>query len=112
MHYCSYGQRSRRPEYNPRVRQIGSILDMQDFPREAGVLHWLRMAGGVGLLILGVLGLILPVLPGWIFLIPGLMVLSKEYHWARNILDWLKRRKPQRFSEKWPQKSEKKSSEA
>jgi len=45
---------------------------------------------GLGLVILGILGLILPVMPGWIFLIPGLLILA-EYFWPiRRLVDWAK----------------------
>lgn len=50
------------------------------------------MAGGFFLVLLGVLGLILPVMPGWVFLIPGLIILAEEYAWARGILNWAKRK--------------------
>jgi uncharacterized membrane protein YbaN (DUF454 family) len=52
----------------------------------------LRMAGGFFLVILGVLGLILPVMPGWVFLIPGLIILAEEYSWAKGLLNWAKRK--------------------
>ena len=29
----------------------------------------------------------MPVLPGWIFLIPGLVILSDYFVWARRLLD-------------------------
>jgi hypothetical protein len=39
---------------------------------------------------LGVIGLILPVMPGWVFLIPGLVILSDYFPWAKRLLDWAK----------------------
>ncbi len=47
---------------------------------------FLRNASGVGLVILGVIGLILPIMPGWIFLIPGLMILAEEFPWLDRFL--------------------------
>jgi uncharacterized protein YqgC (DUF456 family) len=46
----------------------------------------------VGLLLLsiGVAGLVLPVLQGWVFILAGLAVLSSHSVWARTVLDWLK----------------------
>ena len=44
----------------------------------------------------GLLGLALPILPGWIFVIPGLMILAREFVWARRVLQWLKDRMPQK----------------
>jgi uncharacterized protein len=45
-----------------------------------------RNAGGWIFLILGVAGLILPVLPGAPLLIAGLVLLSADHRWARNCL--------------------------
>lgn len=47
----------------------------------------LRILSGFGLVLLGIAGIILPVMPGWIFLIPGLMILSEHFVWARRLLD-------------------------
>ena len=56
--------------------------------------HFLKrgvlIAVGTVMVIAGVIGLILPILPGWIFLIPGLVILSREFHWARRLLQWAK----------------------
>ena len=41
---------------------------------------------GVTLLLLGVAGLILPVLPGWAVIFIGLAVLATEFAWARWVL--------------------------
>ena len=57
----------------------------------------LRLASiglGYGLLTLGVIGLIVPVLHGAIFIVTGLLVLSRHAAWAQRALDWLKRRHP------------------
>ncbi|MCH8269284.1 MAG: PGPGW domain-containing protein [Acidobacteria bacterium] len=50
----------------------------------------------MGFLVLGLLGWLLPIIPGWAFIIPGLMLLSREFHWAKRTLQWLKRRFPQK----------------
>ncbi len=54
--------------------------------------HLLRIALGIGLVILGITGLILPVMPGWIFLIPGLMILADYFPPIRRLLDYIKAR--------------------
>jgi uncharacterized membrane protein YbaN (DUF454 family) len=54
----------------------------------------LRVILGAVLTALGVLGLILPVMPGWIFLIPGLALLSVHFRWARRLLDYFRHRRP------------------
>lgn len=51
----------------------------------------LELAAGAGLVVLGIAGLILPVMPGWVFLIPGLMILSRHFRWARRLLEWSKK---------------------
>ena len=37
-----------------------------------------RISAGVGLVLIGIVGLILPVMPGWVFIIPGLVILSEH----------------------------------
>ena len=51
----------------------------------------LRILSGSFLCILGVVGIILPVMPGWIFLIPGLVILAEYFPWAKTLLDKCKR---------------------
>lgn len=41
-------------------------------------------------MLLGLTGLLLPVMPGWIFLIPGLIILADHFTWARRLVDWAK----------------------
>jgi Putative transmembrane protein (PGPGW) len=43
-------------------------------------------AAGVLLLVLGVAGLALPILPGWLLIFAGFAVLSTEYVWAERML--------------------------
>ncbi len=50
----------------------------------------LRIASGIGLVTLGVIGLILPVMPGWIFLIPGLVILADYFPPIKRLVDWAK----------------------
>ena len=40
----------------------------------------------------GIIGLILPIMPGWIFLIPGLAILSERYTWAKRLVAWARRK--------------------
>lgn len=58
----------------------------------AQLARWARIIGGFGLIVLGVIGLFLPVLQGIAFILLGLLLLSREYHWARRLLDWAKRK--------------------
>jgi len=48
----------------------------------------LKLLAGFGLCILGVVGLILPIMPGWIFLIPGLIILSDFFPPIKRLLHW------------------------
>lgn len=47
---------------------------------------------GYSLVTLGVIGIIVPVLNGTVFLIFGLLILSRHTRWAASWLEWLKRR--------------------
>ena len=65
-------------------------------PKKAAHPIW-RMAkvvAGVCLLILGVVGLFLPILQGVLFLFLGLAVLATENRHAREVVETLKRRHP------------------
>jgi uncharacterized membrane protein YbaN (DUF454 family) len=53
----------------------------------------LRIIGGFALLGLGIVGLFLPILQGIAFIIAGLLLLAREYHWARNLLNWVRRKR-------------------
>ena len=44
-----------------------------------------RVISGFFLLLLGLAGLLLPVLPGWVFIFGGLALLSRHFHWARRL---------------------------
>lgn len=58
------------------------------------VKRYSLIAVGWALLPLGVLGLFLPILPGVLFLILGLSILSVEYEWARRWMNALRSRFP------------------
>jgi uncharacterized membrane protein YbaN (DUF454 family) len=49
---------------------------------------------GWGFILLGVLGLFLPILQGVLFLLVGLIILSSEYVWAHRLLSRLRDRFP------------------
>lgn len=51
-----------------------------------------RTAVGWALVCAGILGIILPVIPGVPLLIGGLVVLSARYRWAAVGVRWLKRK--------------------
>ncbi len=47
---------------------------------------------GFVLILGGIAGLALPILPGWLLIIAGLAVLASEYAWAERALDTAKRK--------------------
>jgi len=49
------------------------------------------MISGLFLVLLGIAGLILPIMPGWIFLIPGLIILSDYFRPVKSLVRWAKR---------------------
>lgn len=62
----------------------------------AGLRRWLRIVAGGIMVLAGLFGLALPILPGWVWLIPGLMILAREFTPAKRILEWLRSRLPQK----------------
>jgi uncharacterized protein (TIGR02611 family) len=64
------------------------------------VIRWIGRNGrrigvtvvGFALVLAGLVGLALPVVPGWLLIVPGLAILATEYVWAQRILDAAKRR--------------------
>lgn len=49
---------------------------------------------GYVFLVLGIIGLFVPVLQGFLFIAVGLILLSRHAEWAKGALAWLKRRHP------------------
>ncbi len=49
---------------------------------------------GWAFIVVGIIGLFLPVLQGVLFIVIGLIILSTEYHWARRLLEKVKTRFP------------------
>ena len=41
---------------------------------------------GFALVLAGIAGLLLPIIPGWLLIIPGLALLATEYVWAQRLL--------------------------
>lgn len=46
---------------------------------------------GFAFVVIGLAGLVLPVLPGWVLIIGGFAVLSREYSWAHSGLTFARR---------------------
>lgn len=47
-----------------------------------------RISAGIGLVILGIIGCILPIMPGLIFLVPGLVILADYYPPIHRLVTW------------------------
>lgn len=45
-----------------------------------------RVAVGALLVGLGVVGLVVPVMPGWLFILPGLSLWAGEFGWAERLM--------------------------
>jgi uncharacterized membrane protein YbaN (DUF454 family) len=56
------------------------------------VILW--QALGYGFLVLGALGMFLPILQGFLFLFVGLIILARHAPWAERVLDYLRQRSP------------------
>jgi uncharacterized membrane protein YbaN (DUF454 family) len=67
---------------------------------QAGVKKIVFLLLGWGFIVLGVIGLFLPILQGVLFLAVGLLILSSEYVWAHKLLQNIRIRFPQ-FASRW-----------
>jgi len=56
------------------------------------VRRTLRIAAGIGLVLLGIVGLILPIMPGWVFVIPGLLILADYFPAVHKLVLWAKKK--------------------
>jgi uncharacterized protein len=66
----------------------------------------LLLLAGWGFLVLGVIGLFLPILQGVLFLMIGLVILSSEYVWAHRLLMKIRERFPS-VAKRWDEAREK-----
>src|SRR3990170_4614032 len=81
--------------------QSSDDLILRVMAQELTFKRALKIISGFVLMGAGVAGWLLPFIPGWALFIPGLILLSREFHWARRLLRWLrshlrKRSAPQR----------------
>jgi uncharacterized membrane protein YbaN (DUF454 family) len=51
-----------------------------------------RISLGILLILIGLVGLILPIMPGWVFIIPGLVILADYFPPIHRLLHWAKRK--------------------
>ncbi|MBW7850102.1 MAG: PGPGW domain-containing protein [Rhodospirillales bacterium] len=57
--------------------------------------RWLTLGAGWGFVVLGVIGLFLPILQGFLFLAIGFYILSTVSPWAQRQLDRMRARHPE-----------------
>jgi uncharacterized membrane protein YbaN (DUF454 family) len=51
-----------------------------------------RIVLGICLILVGLVGLIMPVMPGWVFIIPGLVILGDYFPPVHRLLVWARRK--------------------
>jgi uncharacterized membrane protein YbaN (DUF454 family) len=56
------------------------------------IKHTFKISLGIILVIIGLIGGLIPVFQGWMFGIPGLIILSKYFPPAKRLLDWAKQK--------------------
>jgi len=56
------------------------------------IKHTLKILLGILLLIIGFLGGLIPIFQGWIFGIPGLIILANYFPPAKRLLNWAKKK--------------------
>ena len=54
--------------------------------------HTLRITFGIILVIIGMIGGLIPIFQGWIFGIPGLIILADYFPPIKRILNWAKKK--------------------
>lgn len=54
--------------------------------------HVGKILGGIALILIGIVGLIMPIMPGWVFIIPGMALLADYFPPFRRLLEWGRRK--------------------
>ena len=54
------------------------------------IRHAFKFSLGIILVIIGLIGGLIPIFQGWIFGIPGLILLAEYFPPAKRLLDWAK----------------------
>jgi len=54
------------------------------------IKHTFKISLGIILVIIGLIGGLIPIFQGWMFGIPGLIILSNYFPPAKRLLDWAK----------------------
>ena len=56
------------------------------------IRHTARITFGIALVIIGLIGGLIPVFQGWIFGIPGLIILADYFPPIKKLLNWAKKK--------------------
>ncbi len=56
------------------------------------IKHTFKISLGIILVIIGLIGGLIPIFQGWVFGIPGLIILSNYFPPAKRLLDWAKKK--------------------
>ena len=54
------------------------------------IKHSLKIAFGVVLVLIGIIGGLIPIFQGWVFGIPGLIILAEYFPQLKKIINWAK----------------------
>jgi len=54
------------------------------------VKHLLKITLGIILVLIGIIGGLIPIFQGWVFGIPGMIILAEYFPPLRRILNWAK----------------------
>jgi uncharacterized protein (TIGR02611 family) len=63
---------------------------LESAKRRPLIVRIVAVIAGTVLVLGGLVGLLLPVVPGWLLIIAGLAILATEFVWARQLLDTAK----------------------
>ena len=71
------------------IRDVHGELKWEQSP---AMRKTLRLGLGIVLVIIGFIGGFIPILQGWLFMIPGLIILADYFPPVRRLLNWAKNR--------------------
>ena len=63
--------------------------------------HTIRIALGIILVIIGLIGGLIPIFQGWVFCIPGLIILADYFPPIKQLLIWAKKKASYKEVWKW-----------
>jgi|TARA_B100001971_G_scaffold61785_1_gene56710 hypothetical protein len=65
------------------------------------IKHTARITLGIILVIIGLIGGLIPVFQGWMFGIPGLIILADYFPPIKKLLNWAKKKAGYKKDSKW-----------